>query len=98
MLTPEGKFPIVASRAIVTLGVLVVILLISGLLFFQSSNYSLYTLGVFWLLAMAVFHFCILVVSIQIPDEGNLAAKNWAGTTEYPPLAHSGPRSHSNAP
>ena len=70
ILTPEGKFPIVLSGAIVTLGVLVVILLISGLLFFQTSIYSIYTLGIFWLLAMAVFHFCILVVSIQIPDEG----------------------------
>ena len=70
LITPEGKLPVVLSVAVVTLGVSVVVLLISGLFFFQTSIYSIYVVGIFWLLGMAVFHFCILVVSIQIPDEG----------------------------
>ena len=53
-----------------TMGVLVVMLLISGLIFFQTSIYAIYLVGLSWILAMGVFHFCMLVLSIQIQDEG----------------------------
>jgi hypothetical protein len=69
-LTTKGHLSVMLAGVLGAIGVLVVMLLISGLLFFRASIYPIYLVGLSWILAMGVFHFCMLVLSIQIQDEG----------------------------
>ena len=66
-----GHIPAFMALALWSIGALVVIGLIYALLFATSSLHSVYLFGVAWALGMGVFHFCMLVVSIQLQDENN---------------------------
>ena len=68
-LTAEGHLPIALVRGLGAIAVLVILLLFTGLLFYRSSLHSIYMVGLSWILAMGVFHFCMLVLSIQLQDE-----------------------------
>ena len=70
VLTREGNLAVKLAGVPGTIGALVVMPIVSGLLFFQTSAYPIYLVGLFWVLAMGVFHFCMFVLSIQIPGEG----------------------------
>jgi len=64
-----GHIPAFMALALWSIGVLVVLSLIYALLFAASSLHSFYLAAVSWALGMGVFHFCMLVVSIQVQDE-----------------------------
>ena len=66
-----GHIPAFMALALWSIGVLVVIGLIYALLFATSSLHSFYLAAVSWALGMGVFHFCMLVVSIQVQDENS---------------------------
>ena len=69
-LTDAGHLPVALARSLGALGVVVILLLCSGLLLFPSQLSSNYLVGLSWILMMGVFHFCMLVLSIQLNEEG----------------------------
>jgi hypothetical protein len=69
-LAIAGHIPAVLAVGLWGIGALVVLLLIYALVFATPSLQSIYLVGLFWALGMGVFHFCMLVVSIQLQDEG----------------------------
>ena len=67
-LTDRGHLPVSLARGLGMLGIFVILLLCGGLVF-PSLQGPLYLVGLSWILMMGVFHFCMLVLSIQL-DEG----------------------------
>jgi len=69
-LTESGHLPIALARGLAGLGLLVIGMLVYGLVFARIHLGSLYLVGLTWILMMGVFHFCMLVLSIQLDDGG----------------------------
>lgn len=67
-LTENGHLPIALARGLGTLGLMIIVMLAYGLVFARSYLDSLYLVGLTWILMMGVFHFCMLVLSIQLDD------------------------------
>ena len=69
-LTRGGHLPTMLAYSLGFVSSLVIILLIYGIVFARVQLASIYLVGLCWALGMGVFHFCMLVLSIQVEDEG----------------------------
>ena len=68
-LLANGEIPPLATLLLVLIAFCVVIALLYGLFLAPTLLTTIYLTAVFWALAMGVFHFCMLVISIEFPEQ-----------------------------
>ena len=68
-LLDQAGLPAFVTISIITLTFFVLIHLLYSALFASHSLAHIYPVAVFWSLALGTFHFCMLVISIELPGE-----------------------------
>ena len=68
-LMTQAEVPRGVTISIILLASLALLVLLYTTFFAVSSLPGIYAAAVFWCLGLGVFHFCLLVVSIELPGE-----------------------------